>query len=143
MSKLAKSCVMAAAVAGLIALVLGIAVGIFTLVSGILPQITGWENDNEVHRTVFGGIPGPIQIAFYTVIPVMVIWGAFMFANRMKNWERGTPAQRHTTRKNAAQRLKDFRAVATTSTQGYPTLVPAGNAALPRVWAPFQRRRCR
>ena len=93
-----------------LALVLGIAMGIFIVVSGILPQITGWKNENAIHRTVFVNIPGPIQIAFYTVIPVMVIWGAFMFANRMKNWERGTPAQRHTTRKNAAQRLKDFRA---------------------------------
>ena len=93
-----------------LALVLGIAIGLFAVVSGILPQITGWENDNAVHRTVFVNIPGPIQIAFYTVIPVMIIWGAFMFANRMKNWERGAPAQRHTTSKNAAQRLKDFRA---------------------------------
>ena len=36
-----------------LALVLGIAMGIFILVSGILPQITGWENENPVHRTVF------------------------------------------------------------------------------------------
>ena len=93
-----------------LALVLGIAIGLFAVVSGILPQITGWENDNAIHRTVFVNIPGPIQIAFYTVIPVMIVWGAFMFANRMKNWERGAPAQRHTTSKNAAQRLKDFRA---------------------------------
>jgi Fe-S oxidoreductase/nitrate reductase gamma subunit len=93
-----------------LALVLGIAMGLFTMVSGILPQITGWENDNAIHRKVFEGIPGPLVIAFYTVIPVMIIWGAFMFANRMKNWERGAPAQRHTTSKNAAKRLKDFRA---------------------------------
>ncbi len=93
-----------------LALVLGIAMGIFIMVSGVLPQITGWENDNAIHRKVFGGIPGPMIIAFYTIIPVMVIWGAFMFANRMKNWERGAPAQRHTTSKNAAKRLKDFRA---------------------------------
>mgnify|MGYP000496964881 CR=1 FL=1 len=63
-----------------------------------------------MHRKVFGNIPGALVIAFYTIIPVMVIWGAFMFANRMKNWERGAPAQRHTTSKNAAKRLKDFRA---------------------------------
>jgi len=90
--------------------VLGVAMGLFIVVSGILPQITGWKNDNPVHRTVFVNIPGPIQIAFYTVIPVMIIWVSLMFANRMKNWERGAPAQRHTTKKNAAQRLKDFRA---------------------------------
>src|SRR6056297_963239 len=90
--------------------VLGVAMGLFILVSGILPQITGWKNDNPVHRTVFVNIPGPIQIAFYTVIPVMIIWVSLMFANRMKNWERGAPSQRKTTTKNVAQRLKDFRA---------------------------------
>ena len=43
-----------------LALVLGIAMGIFIVVSGILPQITGWENDNAIHREVFGNIPGPM-----------------------------------------------------------------------------------
>ena len=67
-----------------LALVLGIGIAVFTLISGIVPQITGWENDNEIHRTVFGNIPGAIKVAFYTVIPVMLVWGAFQFANRMK-----------------------------------------------------------
>ncbi|NND74964.1 MAG: 4Fe-4S dicluster domain-containing protein [Ilumatobacter sp.] len=93
-----------------LALVLFTAIGLFTLVSGIVPQITKWENDNAVHRTVFVNIPGPLQVAFYTVIPVLLIWVGMMFANRMKNWERGAPAQRRTTTKNAKQRLKDFRA---------------------------------
>jgi len=93
-----------------LALVLFTAIACFTVVSGILPQITGWENENAVHRTVFVNIPGPIQIAFYTVIPVLLVWVAVMFSNRMKNWERGAPAQRKTTSKNAARRLKDFRA---------------------------------
>ena len=93
-----------------LALVLGIGIALFTIVSGIIPQITGWENDNAIHRVVFVNIPGPMQIMFYTIIPVMIVWGAFMFANRMKNWERGAPSKRRTTPKNAAQRLKDFRA---------------------------------
>jgi Fe-S oxidoreductase/nitrate reductase gamma subunit len=93
-----------------LAIALGVAIALFTVVSGIIPQITGWENDNAIHRVVFVNIPGPLQIVFYTIIPVMIVWGAFMFANRMKNWERGTPSKRHTTPKNAAQRLKDFRA---------------------------------
>jgi len=93
-----------------LALVLGIGVALFTIVSGIIPQITGWENENAIHRVVFVNIPGPMQIVFYTIIPVMIVWGAFMFANRMKNWERGAPSKRNTTPKNAAQRLKDFRA---------------------------------
>ena len=89
---------------------LGIGMGAFILLSGVLPQITHWHNENEVHRTVFGNIPGPIQIAFYTLIPVMVVWGAFRFADRMKNWERGTVAKRRTTAKNAKRRAADFRA---------------------------------
>ena len=54
-----------------LALVLGIAMGIFILVSGILPQITGWKNENPVHRTVFVNIPGPIQIALSFFQPVI------------------------------------------------------------------------
>ncbi|MGA1106600.1 MAG: heterodisulfide reductase-related iron-sulfur binding cluster, partial [Ilumatobacteraceae bacterium] len=93
-----------------LSLILGIGMGVFILVSGVLPQITHWHNDNEVHRTVFGNIPGPLQIAFYTVIPVMVVWGAFQFAARMRNWERGGPAKRRTTTKNVKRRAGDVRA---------------------------------
>ena len=35
---------------------------------------------------------------------------AFQFANRMKNWERGAPAQRRTTAKNAKKRAADRKA---------------------------------
>ena len=64
---------------------------LFTVISGIVPLITEWHNDNAIHREVFDNIPGPLQVAFYTVIPVMLVWGAFQFADRMKNWERGAP----------------------------------------------------
>ena len=93
-----------------LAIGLGVAIALFTIVSGVIPQITGWHNDNDVHRVVFVGIPGPLQIVFYTVIPVMIVWGAIAFANRMKNWERGTPSQRHTTPKNAKGRVAGYRA---------------------------------
>ena len=83
---------------------------VLTVISGIVPLITGWKNDNALHREVFVNIPGPIKVVFYTVIPVLLVWGAFQFANRMKNWERGAPAQRRTTAKNAKKRAEDFRA---------------------------------
>ncbi len=89
---------------------LGIGMALFTVISGIIPQITGWENDNAIHRTVFVNVPDPLVVAFYTIIPVMLVWGAFQFANRMKNWERGAPAMRKTTAKNAKKRAADFRA---------------------------------
>ena len=94
-----------------LAIGLGIGFAVFTVISGIVPLITGWHNDNAVHRKVFGGIPGPLQIAFYTVVPVVITWGAFRFADRMKNWERGKPApSRRTTANNAKRRFADYRA---------------------------------
>ncbi|MFM8506546.1 MAG: hypothetical protein ACKOBR_02465, partial [Actinomycetota bacterium] len=68
-----------------LSIILGCGIGVFTLVSGIVPTITGWKNESPVHREVFGGIPGALQIAFYTVIPMMLIWGSLRFADRIRN----------------------------------------------------------
>src|SRR5918994_3805701 len=94
-----------------LAIGLGVGIGVFTVISGIVPLVTDWHNENAMHREVFGGIPGPLKVAFYTVIPVLLVWGAFRFADRMKNWERGKPApSRKTTAANAKRRFGDFRA---------------------------------
>jgi Fe-S oxidoreductase/nitrate reductase gamma subunit len=93
-----------------LAIGLGVGVALFAVVSGIMPLVTGWENENAIHREVFGNVPGAVKLGFYTVVPFMIAWGAFQFANRMKNWERGAPAQRRTTAKNAKRRAEHFRA---------------------------------
>ena len=43
-------------------LVIGIGcfMGLFTLVSGIVPQITNWHDEKSPSREVFGGIPGAL-----------------------------------------------------------------------------------
>src|SRR5215207_11091658 len=89
---------------------LGCAIAVFTLLSGIVPLITEWHDDQGPSRPVFDNIPGPLQIAFYTVIPALIVWGAFAMADRVRNWERGGPDRRPTTIKNAKRRLADFRA---------------------------------
>src|SRR5688572_26421935 len=86
-----------------LAIWLGIGIAVFVVISGVVPLITEWHNDNAIHREVFGGIPGALQLAFYTVVPVVIVWGAFRFADRMKNWERGRPAP---TRKTTAASAK-------------------------------------
>ena len=93
-----------------ISIALGVGIGVFTMISGIVPQITKWESDSPIHRKVFEGIPGALQIAFYTVIPMMLIWGSLRFADRIRNWERGAPDRRKTTRTNVKHRLADYRA---------------------------------
>ncbi len=93
-----------------LSIALGVGMGVFTMVSGIVPQFTHWHGDSAVSREVFDGIPGPLQAAFYTILPIMLVWGAFQFADRIRNWERGAPDRRRTTPKNAKNRLKDYRA---------------------------------
>ncbi len=93
-----------------ISIALGVGIGVFTMISGIVPQITKWESDSPIQRHVFEGIPGALQIAFYTVIPMMLIWGSLRFADRIRNWERGAPDRRKTTRTNVKRRLADYRA---------------------------------
>jgi Fe-S oxidoreductase/nitrate reductase gamma subunit len=93
-----------------IAIALGIGIALFTVISGILPMITDWHNENDIHRVVLGDVPGPLKVVFYTVIPLVLAWGAFRFADRMKNWERGRPAQRRTRTDNAKQRAERYRA---------------------------------
>ena len=94
-----------------LALGLGLLFAGFTLVSGIVPLLTGWDHEDPVHRVVFVNVPAPLQVAFYTVVPILIVWGAFRFAERMKNWERGRAAPtRRTTVKNAQRRFGDYRA---------------------------------
>ncbi|MEL7210436.1 MAG: iron-sulfur protein, partial [Actinomycetota bacterium] len=89
---------------------LGVAIALFTVVSGIVSTVAGFEEDSPISRKVFGNIPDALKVAFYTVIPVLLVYGAVLFSQRVKNWERGAPDRRETTKKNLPQRLADFRA---------------------------------
>ena len=88
---------------------LGAAIATFTAFSGISPLITHWHDDSPIQREVFGGIPGPVKLSFYVIIPLVLLYGSVMFAMRVKNWERGTPDNRATTPKNVKRRFGDFR----------------------------------
>jgi Fe-S oxidoreductase/nitrate reductase gamma subunit len=93
-----------------LSLVIGVAFAIITIASGVAGVALAFHDDSPESRPVFGDIPGPLQLAFYTAIPVLIVYGALMFAFRMRNWERGKPDDRSTTPRNVARRLKDFRA---------------------------------
>ena len=92
------------------ALLVGVLVAVVTVGSWLSSTIFGFENENEVHREVFGNIPDAWVLAFYTVIPIAVLWGAWNFSQRVRNWERGAPDRRATTKDNVKRRLADFRA---------------------------------
>ncbi len=93
-------------------LILGFWIGIalFAAGSGILPTIVQWHDDSPVSREVFGNIPAPWKVAFYSAIVVTFVWIGTQFADRFRNWERGAPDRRALTPKNAKRRFGDFRA---------------------------------
>src|SRR5262245_64618450 len=89
---------------------IGIAFALVVVASGVVATILQWHDDSAVQREVFGNIPSAWKAVFYTVLPILIVVGAINFANRVRNWERGGPDDRATTRKNLPRRLADFRA---------------------------------
>jgi Fe-S oxidoreductase/nitrate reductase gamma subunit len=94
------------------AVVLGLGIGFaaITVLSGIAGAVNEWHTDSPITRKVFGGVPGAFQLAFYTVVPMLIVYGAVIFSYRVRNWERGAPDDRRTTPKNLKHRLASFRA---------------------------------
>ena len=88
---------------------LGLGVALFTVASGIAAAITGFGSTATVTREVFGNIPGPLRAAFYTVIPVALVYASVLFAHRVQNWQRGAREDRRTTWRNVHRRLADLR----------------------------------
>jgi len=88
----------------------GIGFALLTVTSGITATVFQWHDDSSVQREVFENIPSAWKAVFYTVLPILIVYGAVLFSQRIRNWQRGGPDDRATTRKNVARRLKDFRA---------------------------------
>ncbi|MEO6318441.1 MAG: heterodisulfide reductase-related iron-sulfur binding cluster [Acidimicrobiales bacterium] len=93
-----------------LAIALGAVFAIITVVSGITATLAQWHDDSKVQREVFGNIPSVWKLIFYTVFPVLILYGSVLFSQRIRNWERGGPDKRSTTKKNVGRRMKDFRA---------------------------------
>lgn len=95
---------------------IGLFAAIFVLLSGILPEITGWHTYSciaspekpdcvNVTREVFEGIPSPMIAAFYFSIATALCCSFWLFAQRTKNYTRGKSENRKTTRENLRLRI--------------------------------------
>jgi Fe-S oxidoreductase/nitrate reductase gamma subunit len=92
-----------------LALAIGIVVGVGTFLSWVLSNVIfDFHDDSHVHRQVFGNIPDAWVLVFYTVVPIVLIYGAYNFSLRVRNWERGAPDNRKTTGKNFNKRRDSF-----------------------------------
>ncbi|KLR62667.1 Fe-S oxidoreductase [Actinobacteria bacterium IMCC26207] len=93
-----------------IAIVIGVAIGLVVALSGVAATVFQFHDESAIQREVFDNIPGPLKLAFYTIIPMMFIYGAVMFSYRVRNWERGGPDKRDITPKNGKARMARLRA---------------------------------
>ncbi|HEY6531159.1 MAG TPA: heterodisulfide reductase-related iron-sulfur binding cluster [Acidimicrobiales bacterium] len=91
-------------------LIIGVAFATVTAISGIAASVFQQHDDSPVTREVFGGIPDALKIAFYVLTPVLLVYGAVLFSQRVTNWTRGKPDNRATNAKNVKRRMADFRA---------------------------------
>ncbi len=89
---------------------LGVLIALFTALSGVAASVFKFHDDSPITREVFENIPGSIKFSFYLVVSLMLIYGSVLFSNRVKNWERGTPDNRSTNKKNIKARFSDFKA---------------------------------
>src|SRR5262249_24794437 len=55
-------------------------------------------------------VPDPMYWAFYVTAAVMLFVCAWLVSQRVKNYERGAPDDRRTTKGNLHRRMRDFRA---------------------------------
>ena len=91
-------------------LVVGALVAIFTLVSGYVPRLTEWSDHSEITRESFIDVPDAVYWAFYLTAATMLFICAWLVSLRVRNYERGAPDDRRTTKKNLHRRMRDFRA---------------------------------
>jgi len=92
-----------------IALGIGVGLGLVTGGSGIVATLTQQHDESPITRQVFDNIPSAYRAVFYTVLTVLFVGAAYLFSQRVQNWERGQPDRRATTAKNAKKRATDFR----------------------------------
>ena len=90
--------------------IIGVGVALFTFGSYLAPFVFEFDEASDVTRKVFGNVPAGVKLAFYTTIPMLIVYGGWVASYRVKNWERGRPDNRRTTLKNAKRRAGDFRA---------------------------------
>jgi Fe-S oxidoreductase/nitrate reductase gamma subunit len=89
--------------------VVGAGLAIVTAASGIIAAVEGWHDKSPVSREVFLNVPGALQVVFYTLLPLLFLWAAWQLSLRARNWERGAPDRRLTTRRNLKRRVEEYR----------------------------------
>ncbi len=99
-----------------IPLVIGFGFAAITLASFLAEKLWAedWQEEylgeHSTTREYFFNIPHAVSAAFYVVTMISIVYGAITFSNRMRNWTRGGPEARKTTKDNVKKRAVRVRA---------------------------------
>src|SRR5579862_2074523 len=90
-------------------LLIGALVALLSVASGLVGAVEGWYDKSRVGRPVFFDVPDAVQVAFYTLLPLLILWSAWQLSLRARNWERGAPDKRLTDRLRFRRRVDSYR----------------------------------
>ena len=93
-----------------IPLIIGGSFAAITALSYAAELTLNFHDETTDTREFFVNIPGSLRLAFYLTVITSILWGAWAFSQRMRNWERGGPDRRATNAKNFKRRATDLRA---------------------------------
>ena len=94
-----------------IPLIIGGGFAAVTAASYISELIRGHDiqDKSPESREMFWNVPSIVVALFYVGLVLVILYGAWNFSLRMRNWERGGPDNRSTTPKNFKKRMEDMR----------------------------------
>src|SRR5207237_1967846 len=82
----------------------------FTLIaSDVIASILKYDDASAIQRQDFVHIPYALRTLFYATLALLFVACGYLFSVRVRNWTRGKPDNRATTKKNAERRIKDLR----------------------------------
>src|SRR5437660_7328022 len=92
---------------------IAIALGLFwflaLIASDVVASILKYDDHSLLQRETFIHIPYALRTLFYATVAILFFACRYLFSLRIRNWTRGKPENRSTTRNNVQRRVKDLR----------------------------------
>src|SRR5437660_7216768 len=92
---------------------IAIALGLFwflaLIASDVNASILTFAEHPPIQRVTFIHIPTALRTLFYATVAILFFACGYLFSLRIRNWTRGKPENRSTTRENVERRAKDLR----------------------------------
>jgi len=75
----------------------------------VIASILKFDDHSTIQRQTFIHIPYALRTLFYATVAILFFACGYLFSLRIRNWTRGKPENRSTTRNDVERRAKDLR----------------------------------